>query len=503
MERGAQMNAAGYSPPPLPSAPEQEARAIGNVLLALDSAPDEARSWSNRLREELFTEHRSAFETLAQISSKGGTWTLPAFVAALASTAHVDHGGASARTSGYMDTQRAAGIEADFAEALAELERTFAQRRKIQTARLLEREAWDGVGLEVAGEASRPLLTFLTPAQILAWQPAHDLCLVGEGLVTRGEVVLIAGAPGIGKSRAVFALAVSGTTGSEWLGQPVCCRFRTLFIQCENGMHRLHADFSALKAAGVDLEGSVEVLAPPDVGLAFGRPEFQAEVLAACQRLQAGGHPLLVVVDPWTECTQGDDKDGYQIALRNIRASLPKGDDAPALAIVCHTRKPKEEERASGRSLLNTIAGSYSIGSAARAAFVLQKVTDESADPRRVWSCCKANNCEMPAPTAWTCEDAGFSAIPDFDWEAWRGGTSKPTGRPAKVTEEHVREAFKGTVVAAKKVIAPRLAALAKCSVGKSYEAIDRHTQSGFLVLEEDLYRLADRFPETDNPSNT
>ncbi len=497
------MTATAYHPSPLPSAPEQEARAIGNVLLALETDPDGARSWVKRLRAELFEEHVAGFEALVQIAPIGRTFTLPAFVAALTRTAHIDHSDASARCSGYMDTQRAAGIEADFAEALAELERTCAQRRKIQTARRMEREAWDGVGLDVAGETATPLLTFLTPAQILAWRPAHDLCLVGEGLVTRGEVVLIAGAPGIGKSRAVFALAVSGTTGSEWLGQPVRCRFRTLFIQCENGMHRLHADFSALQAAGVDLEGSVEVLAPPDVGLAFGRPEFRAEVLAACQRLQAGGHPLLVVVDPWTECTQGDDKDGYQTALRNIRASLPKGDDAPALAIVCHTRKPKEEERASGRSLLNTIAGSYSIGSAARAAFVLQKVTDESADPRRVWSCCKANNCEMPAPTAWTCVDAGFSAITDFDWEAWRGGNSKPTGRPAKVTEAHVREAFVGSLGAAKKVIAARLEELAKCSTSKAYEAIDRHTQSGFLELEGGLYRLADRFPETDSASNT
>ena len=257
-------------------------------------------------------------------------------------------------------------------------------------------------------------------------------------------------------------------------------------------MHRLHADFSALKAVGVDLEGAVEVLAPPDVGLAFHRPEFRAEVRAACDRLQAGGDPVVIFVDPFTECTQGDDKEGYQTALRNIRTSLPKGDDAPALVIVCHTRKPKEEERASGRSLLNTIAGSYSIGSAARAAFLLQKVTDEATDPRRVWSCCKANNCEMPAPTAWTCEDAGFTAIPEFDWEEWRGGNAKPAGRPPKVTEAHVREALAGTILIPKRGLALKLIELAKCSQGKAYDAIDRHTESGLLTKDGVDYRLAD-----------
>ena len=257
-------------------------------------------------------------------------------------------------------------------------------------------------------------------------------------------------------------------------------------------MHRLHKDFAALQAAGVDLEGWVEVLQPPDVGLAFNRAEFRAEVLAACQRLQAGGHPLLVVVDPWTECTQGDDKDGYQTALRNIRASIPTGDAAPALAIVCHTRKPKEEERASGRSLLNTIAGSYSIASAARAAFVLQKVTDEADDARRVWSCCKANNCEMPKPSAWTCHAAAFNALPDFDWEEWRGGNHKATGRPSKVTEDHIRTVFAGSLGTVKKHAAGKLKELAECSQSKAYEAIDRFTKSGLLTLDGDFYRFAD-----------
>jgi hypothetical protein len=41
-------------------------------------------------------------------------------------------------------------------------------------------------------------------------------------------------------------------------------------------------------------------------------------------------------------------------------------DDAPALGIVAHTRKPRAEERANGRALLNLLAGSYVIGSVPR-----------------------------------------------------------------------------------------------------------------------------------------
>lgn len=479
-----------YYPPPLPSAPEQEARAIGNVLSAMDTNPADARAWVGRLRADLFTEHESAFVALRAVAADGAAFTLAGFTTELEKVAGIPYHVAALKADECAG--KGVGLETDFADALTALETTQAKRRKIQMARSMEAEAWDGVGLEVGSKKSLPLLTFLKPSEILAWEQPHDLCLVGEGLVTRGETILIAGAPGIGKSRAAFALAVAGATGRDWLGQPVRCRFRTLFIQCENGMHRLNKDFAALQAAGMDLEGWVEVLQPPDVGLAFNRAEFRAEVLAACLRLQTGGHPLLVVIDPWTECTQGDDKDGYQTALRNIRASLPTGDAAPALAIVCHTRKPKEEEHASGRSLLNTIAGSYSIASAARAAFVLQKVTDESADPRRVWSCCKANNCEMPAPTAWTCEDATFTAIPDFDWQEWRGGSSKPAGRPPKVTAGHIREAFAGSLGQVKKQAAGKLVELAKCSQSKAYEAIDRHTESGLLTKDGEFYRLAE-----------
>jgi hypothetical protein len=48
------------------------------------------------------------------------------------------------------------------------------------------------------------------------------------------------------------------------------------------------------------------------------------------------------------------------------------GDAGPAIGVVAHTRKPQGDERVSGRSLLNMLAGSYVLGSVARTAFVMQ-----------------------------------------------------------------------------------------------------------------------------------
>jgi len=59
------------------------------------------------------------------------------------------------------------------------------------------------------------------------------------------------------------------------------------------------------------------------------------------------------------------------------------------LGIVAHTRKPRSEERASGRALLSFLAGSYVFGSVPRTVFVMQAASDDAEDKRIVSTCCK------------------------------------------------------------------------------------------------------------------
>ena len=323
------------------------------------------------------------------------------------------------------------------------------------------------------------LLTFLSQSEIRGWKAPDDHFLIGEGLITRGEIILIGGAPGIGKSRAALALAISGATGRDWFGIPVKNQFRTLIIQCENSRHRLKSDFDAVAEAGIDLENHVLVTDCPEIGLAFSRPDFREEI----KRIIETFKPAVVVVDPWTEATKGDKKEDYQNALADIRSCLPKGPDAPALVIVCHTRKPQGEEKTSGRGLLNLIAGSYTIGSAARTAFVIQKASDEPDDTRRVWTCCKANNCEMPPATAWDCGIATFDPLPDFDWTSFKSG-GKLSGRPAKVSEEDIRTLFADGRRLSKKRATEELEDLCDCDRSKAYAALTRF--SALLDKDED-----------------
>ena len=98
---------------------------------------------------------------------------------------------------------------------------------------------------------------------------------------------------------------------------------------------------------------------------------------------------------------------------------LPTGDDAPALGIVAHTRKPRTDERANGRALLNLLAGSYVIGSVPRTVFVMQAASDDTTDNRIVWTCCKNNDGELGARSAWERRNGLFVPVPDFDWKTF------------------------------------------------------------------------------------
>jgi hypothetical protein len=102
-----------------------------------------------------------------------------------------------------------------------------------------------------------------------------------------------------------------------------------------------------------------------------------------------------------------------------IRAVIPSGDLAPAIGIIAHTRKPLSGERASGRALLNLLASSYVLGSMPRCVFVMQSASDDVAEDRIVWTCCKNNDGELGDRSAWIRCNGLFDPVSDFDWDAW------------------------------------------------------------------------------------
>jgi hypothetical protein len=269
------------------------------------------------------------------------------------------------------------------------------------------------VHAQVVQEPPRPLIEFRTPSELKNYVPAPGIMLVGDCHIVRGSVFVIGGAPGVGKSRASVALAIAGATGDAWFGLTVHLKFKTMIIQTENGLFRLKKEFDELNCNA--LEDYVRICEPPPFGLCFGRDEFKTQLSGAISSFA----PDVVIFDPWNAAARDEKARQYLDTFDELRSVLPLGENAPALGIVAHTRKPKADERASGRALLNLLAGSYVLGSVPRTVFVIQAASDDTTDNRIVWTCCKNNDGELGRRSAWERRNGLFAPVADFDWETF------------------------------------------------------------------------------------
>jgi RecA-family ATPase len=195
-------------------------------------------------------------------------------------------------------------------------------------------------------------IRFFRPSELRGYMPDEHTMLVGNCHIIRGEVFVIGGEPGIGKSIAATELAFCGATGSAWLGLPVHYFFKTMIVQAENGRYRLMQEYQA-RGEILESENLIRVSEPPPYGLTLSNSEFLADVQDALAQFQ----PDVVILDPWNAAVKDDKQHDYSEAFDALRALLPKGDARPALGIVAHTRKPKaDEKRTGGTGLMHLLA---------------------------------------------------------------------------------------------------------------------------------------------------
>ena len=297
---------------------------------------------------------------------------------------------------------------------------------------------------EVVQETQSPLIEFKSPLELKNFVPPPGIILVGDCHITQGTVFVIAGAPGVGKSRALVALGVAGATKDEWFGLSVHRRFKVMIVQTENGQFRLSKEFSELDCEA--LEDFVRVCTPPPYGLCFKRADFRKQLEDAIGEFK----PDIVGFDPWNAAAREQDSREYLDTFDALKSVLPRGDDAPVLGIVAHTRKPKSDERHSGRSLLNLLAGSYVLGSVPRTVFVMQAASDDVNDNRVVWTCCKNNDGELGDRSAWERRNGLFVPVEFFDWDAFDHPPKEKRGLKPEMLREFLmkgREYDKGQIV--------------------------------------------------------
>ena len=287
---------------------------------------------------------------------------------------------------------------------------------------------------EQANTPREPRIRFYRPSELVAFESDANAVLVGDCHIMRGEVGVIGGEPGVGKSTAATELAVCGATGADWMGLPVKGRIKTLIIQNENGRYRLRQEYEA-RGLGAEIDDYILVSEPPPYGMTLTNPEFLEDVGAMIDSFR----PDIVVFDPWNSAAKDDKAADYSAAFEALRRMLPTGVDRPALIIVAHTRKPQPtDKRTGGSGLMHLLAGSYVLTSVPRAIFVMVRGTSNETDNSIVWFNPKNSNGPCAARSAWERSPAGFIHLPDFDWKSFDGGQ----GGRTVMQVEHLREAL-------------------------------------------------------------
>ena len=330
---------------------------------------------------------------------------------------------------------------------------------------------WTPAAGQVSSQPNEPLIQFKSPLELKNFTPPPGHVLVGDYHIVKGSTFVEGGAPGVGKSLGLTALGVAGATRSEWFGLPVHRPFKTMIVQTENGQFRLSKEFSELDCDA--LEDFMRICPPPPCGLCFKREDFRKQLADAIAEFK----PDVVGFDPWNSIAREQDSKEYLDTFDLLRSVLPPGDDAPAIGIVAHTRKPKSDERHSGRSLLNLLAGSYVLGSVPRTVFIMQAASDDVNDSRVVWTCCKNNDGELGDRSAWERRNGLFVPVEFFDWDAFDHPPKEKRGLKPEMLREFLmrgREYDKSQIVS---II------MKETGRGKSaaYDLVDEAKKEGIL----------------------
>jgi hypothetical protein len=319
---------------------------------------------------------------------------------------------------------------------------------------------------EKKSPATTAMVKFYSPSELRDFEPPANANLVGDFHLQPGATSILGGPPGCGKSRATLTLAAAlGRGEGSWFGLDIHAKARVLILQNENGMTRLHKDMLAMPQFE-GLDDMIKISEPPDLGLSLANAAFRAEMRSIMQDFA----PELVVVDPWNACVRDEMAREYQEGLSHLREITTSGPAKTAVLILHHIRKKREGDRQRGRSLSDLLAGSYQLGSTARAQMFLLPASDDVEDRRVVFCTAKKNDGDagLGSPSCWRHVPSGFELVEDFDFEQFNTGGNKPE---PKVREEHIRTIFaEGPTTQA----AAAKALMELCGVGRStaYEAL-------------------------------
>ena len=257
--------------------------------------------------------------------------------------------------------------------------------------------------------------------------PDHDL--LGQGLLTKGNLTLLVGHGGVGKSRLAVALAVAQITGNAHFCQlPLHTPPRKwLFIGSENSAARWKTDLEKLTSTLSEHERQLveeyllvaatfeDEVGLQDLSCSSGR------IGSTIREVQPGA----IVFDPWADLCPGDENktDECRSGITRLRTVTRKHAPEAAALLIAHARP--------GRDAISSGTDAYAGGSFLRGNKALYNSCrsmlclvpgDKEDSTRLVLICGKCNDGPRfePRGVIFNPEDFSYQPDPDFDLAAWR-----------------------------------------------------------------------------------
>jgi AAA domain-containing protein/CHC2-type zinc finger protein len=299
------------------------------------------------------------------------------------------------------------------------------------------------ISAETAREPER--LTVLTVDEILAVPRDEHSCILGDRLLAKGQSLVNAGQPGIGKTLLALQLAAASNVGRDWCGLVTHGRgLRWLVLQTENGLARVQHDLDMLKKwAGPEFDQSllyVQVVRNDNDGfLCLDDSATVARISNTIQSVQ----PDVIIADPLRDFGIGNlDSDADMIAtLRELCRLVRLGNPDRALVILHHALTG----RAGVAKAFGLERAGFARNSKALLGWTRGQINvipgQEDSNEILVLTCGKnSNGKEFPPVAVRRNGDGIYEVADDFDIENWRqeivgGGKERRVFNPKIVTE--------------------------------------------------------------------
>lgn len=244
----------------------------------------------------------------------------------------------------------------------------------------------------LSASGSGGLMAALARSQGEALTPEDEPeSLLGEGLLCRGDFALLAGKPGLGKSRVALELAEACARGEDWLGLSTSAEpMRVLYVATEFALFRWrqrcvqlfgNGDAVPVKAAALDDAYGRLILSHGDGSLMAIAGDRLTEPL--CLLSDSGALELerviteqrisLVVLDPLARLMGGQDETNENFSALVSRVDRIRFRTRSAVLLVHHDRKGGTDSKAKDLDPLDAIRGGSVLTTSANTVMHLAK----------------------------------------------------------------------------------------------------------------------------------